>query len=375
MPLRMQANMSYSLSPEERLFLSLSGTDFAEKCAGMFSGNYDRLLELANLNQVSPIMYRNLQKVQGVPEHVMEGLNKAYLATFLQNVRHSQETMRIIGLPQMEGIEVIPLKGSLFSDIVLGDMGLYPTCDIDLLVHPRDLERAKSAIVGLGYSEGSTLAEEDRLQGSYHLSFSNNTYVVELHWNLVMRYFEAPPDFWWEDAGIIEYEGTVISVLAPEKYLLYAIFRLFSHGFIPLRFSILVSGIVGKYGGQIDWSKFLSCAGELKMNRVSLFTLKLLHELLGVDIPQEIANRRVFGYDFLKRIVMKGLFKGVKRTRLRMAFFTILMDTPLNTLRVLFRRLLPKRSELRLRYGLSPDSKKVFFYYLLNPFFLVFRRR
>jgi len=375
MPLRMQANMSYSLSPEERLFLSLSGTDFAEKCAGMFSGNYDRLLELANLNQVSPIMYRNLQKVQGVPEHVMEGLNKAYLATFLQNVRHSQETMRIIGLPQMEGIEVIPLKGSLFSDIVLGDMGLYPTCDIDLLVHPRDLERAKSAIVGLGYSEGSTLAEEDRLQGSYHLSFSNNTYVVELHWNLVKRYFEAPPDFWWEDSALIEYEGVKLSVLSPERYLLYSIFRLFSHGFIPLRFSILVSGIVGKYGGQIDWSKFLSCAGELKMNRVSLFTLKLLHELLGVPIPQEIANRRVFGYDFLKRIVMKGLFKGVKRTRLRMAFFTILMDTPLNTLRVLFRRLLPKRSELRLRYGLSPDSKKVFFYYLLNPFFLVFRRR
>lgn len=49
---------------------------------------------------------------------------------------HSREVLRIIRLLQEAGIEAIPLKGSLFSDVVLGDLGIYPTSDIDLLVRP-----------------------------------------------------------------------------------------------------------------------------------------------------------------------------------------------------------------------------------------------
>ena len=368
------------MTPEQKLLLVLSKTDPAgeedKDIAGSpHSIDYQTLLDLASLNQVTPLLYRNIRNSRSLPGDVLDSLEKVYFATFKSNIQHSREVLRLIRLLQEAGIEAVPLKGSLFSDIVLGDMGLYPTSDIDLLVRPHELERAKHVLVVSGYIGDRMLSEEDQRQGSYHLRLSNNIYVVELHWNLVKRYFEAPPDFWWEDAGTIEYEGTKIPVLAPERYLLYAIFRLFSHGFIPLRFSILVSGIIGKYRGQLDWSKFLSCAQKLKMTRVSLFTLKLLHELLGLDIPQEIANRRVFGYDFLKGIVVRGLFKGVRRPRLRMAIFTVLMDTPPDTLRVLLRRIFPDLSEIRLRYGLPAKSKLVYIYYLLNPILLATRKR
>ncbi len=110
------------------------------------------------------------------------------------------------------------------------------------------------------------------------------------------------------------------------------------------------------------------------MKRLMLFTLQLVGELLKSDVPEEIIRKKVLGYSFFRRIILSSITSGMNRPHLRMMAYTMLLDSPLKIVRILFGRVFPPKEELRLRYNLHTDSVKVYFYYLLNPIFLLFRK-
>lgn len=372
------------MSPEEELVLSLSRLDLSGEEKGEIEGflskhpasiDFSKALKLADINLVSPLLYRNMKEFRDVPTQFMGALKKAYLATFHQNVLHSRETLRLIGMLRGAGVEAIPVKGSLAADIIMGDFGVYPTGDVDLLVRPADLEKTKKILADEGFCEVMEFSERDLRESSYHLILGNGSYLVEVHWNLVKWAFEADPEFWWEGMRREQYEGQEISFLSPERYLLYAIFHLFTHRFRPLKFALLVSGLARKYRHELDWERLLSDAGRIRMERLTLFTLRLLHEILGTDIPDYLARKRILGYSLLKRNILRGFFPEATRSYVRLALFTTLLDTPLDTARVLLRRLFPPASEIRLRYNLPMESKRVYLYYLANPVLMMFRKR
>ncbi len=373
----------FNLGPEERLVLSLARTDVPAEVMkdvrktveGGAPIDFQKVLKLAVLNQVSPLLYRNRMMLGRVTDEVIEELRGAYLHTLRKNTLHARETLRLIGLLYDAGVQSIPLKGSIASDIILKDPGLYPTSDIDLLVRPAELKKAEEVLLEAGYEKEKGFSEEDLLAGHYHLIFNNGTYVVEAHWNLVRRYFEVPPEFWWEERTETEYGGLRISQLSPERYLLYAIFHLFIHGFRPLKFSVLISELTRRYREELDWEKLLSSAERHKMTRLTIFTLRLLHELLGTDIPDTLRMRHVHGYGFLRKAVLSGLFGGVTRPHLNMLNYALLLDGPGDMARVVLGRVFPDAAELRLRFGLPENSKKIYLYYLLNPFILALRKR
>ena len=73
--------------------------------------------------------------------------------------------------------------------------------------------------------------------------------------------------------------------------------------------------------------------------------------------------------------MLSGLFRETVRVHLRMFVYTFLLDSPLDAMRVVMKRVFPDAGELRLRFGLPENSKRVYLYYLLNPFLLLLRRR
>jgi hypothetical protein len=374
----------FSMGAEERLILLLSRVQlpgdmqadlasFWEEVRGRL--DYRKVIELASLNLVSPLLYRNFLKLQDVPAGILAETGEMYYYTLRKNVLHSQETVRLIGLLQSGGVEVVPLKGSLASDIIFRDPGLYPTGDIDLLVRPEDLKRTEKILLDAGYRKDSRVSERDLFSQHYHLIFHSDAYIAEVHWNLVKRYFTVPAEFWWEEKTRMEYGEAEILQLSVEKYLMYLIFHLFLHGYRPLKFFVLISELINVRREEIDWGKFFSYADEYKMRRLVLFTLDLLGELLGTRMPGSLGRRKIAGHDFLKGLVLSGLFRDAARVHLRMSFYALLLDSPLEVVRVVMGRIFPAPGELRLRFGLEENSKKVYLYYLLNPFFLILRRR
>ncbi len=172
----------------------------------------------------------------------------------------------------------------------------------------------------------------------------------------------------------MNYSGIEVKSLNPEHYIIYAVFRLFDHCFSPLKFFIFISGLLSKYEREINWGKLFFYARFYKMERLLIFTLKLLNELFSTPCPDIIMEKRISGYDFLKRKVIMNIFKENKKTHFNMVIFSLLLDSPLDYVRLISRRIFPEPSEIRLRYGLPMNSRKIYAYYLVNPILVLIRK-
>jgi hypothetical protein len=367
------------LSPEERLILLLSratpSPDALEQAGRLIEGgiDLDRVVGLAGRNETAPLLFRNLEALQ-CPEAVPDRLKNAYLYTLSSNLRRRQETLAIIGLLRDRRIDAVALKGPLLAGMLFGDEGLYPSSDIDILVMPSQLDSAKKVLLENGY----TLDEKDEknlLESHYHLIFSKDGHQVEMHWNLVKRYFTVPPEFWWTDSTSFECGGSSLTMPSLERYLLYLIFRAYDHGFRPLKFLVVISEMINRHREEVKWEAFLEYAETYHMGRLVSFVLHLLRDFFDTRIPDHALRGKIAGYGILRKVILSGLFRDQSRPHLRMMVYAHLLDTPQARARALLGRLFPSAGELRLRYGLPLGSKKIFLYFIMNPLLLLSKRQ
>jgi len=373
-----------NLSTEKKVVLLLSrlnpSVEVIEKVKDLINNeskslDYNNLIRLASINEVTSLLYNNLKELHFIPDDVMNRLKNSYLYTIKNNVQNASEMVRILAILKEKGIEAIPLKGAIASEMIFGNPGLYPSVDIDILVRPSDIPRVDKVLTEAGYKKNEGISESDLLSSHYHLIFQKDRHHVEVHWNLVKRYFQIPPEFWWEDVQKTEYAGMEITTLSVERYIMYTVFRLFDHGFRPLKFFVLISELINKYQDEIDWYKLLSFSRRYKMERLVTFSLKLLNDLFETKIPEDILKRKVSGYEYFKGTILSGIFHEVRKPHFRMFLYTFLLDTPLNFAKIIARRIFPSSGEIRLRYGLKERSKKIYAYYILNPVFVLLKKR
>ncbi len=380
-----EAAEGMTLAPEEEAILLLSRLDPGEtdhsRAISLMENDSpfdaDRMIHLATHNGVAPLLQRNLRETGLPAPGAARRLKNIYLATVARNTINAGETMRLLRLLGGKGIEAVPLKGAVASETIFRDPGLYPAGDIDLLVRPADIERARDLILEEGYSIDRG-RERDMTASHYHIVLWKDHHFVELHWNLTKRYFKTPPEFWWEETRREELHGEEIICLSPERYLLYTIFRLFSHDFLHLKFFVLPAELVNLHGRRMRWDQLMDHAARYRMTRLTSFTLKLLRDLLGARVPDDVASGKLFMGAYLGKRVARGLFRESGRPYTRRVIHLLLLDSPLDALRGLAGRFFPNRGELRLRYGIPEGSGRIYLYYLLNLVLLprlIFRKR
>lgn len=367
------------LTPEQQLALLMTGLhqspegikEIETLCNGTGVIDYQKLFEFASQNGVASMIYRNLQGLNCIPAAFMDRLKNAYYSVLRNNVVHLQETMKVSGALRENGIEVIILKGSLASEILFKDLGVYPTGDIDLLIRPSEIRKASAVLLGFGYK---IVDEKIELEQSDYLNFFNGTYWIDVHCNLVAPYFNIPNDFWWLDSRKIVREEEELTILSAEKYLLFAVFHLFSHGFTTLKCFVLVEAVMAAYKEEIDWPKLIAYSEEYGMGSLVLFTLRLVHEAFGMEVPEQLIEIRLRGYRIFRRAVATGLFRKSSYFFVRIAFYLLLLAGPSALFRVTTRAVFPNPARMRSRYGLPEHSKLIYVYYVLNPILLAIRK-
>jgi hypothetical protein len=57
-----------------------------------------------------------------------------------------------------------------------------------------------------------------------------------------------------------------------------------------------------------------------------------------------------------------------------MLVYLSLLDSPIDIVRVVVKKVLPSPREIRLRYNIPRGSLKILPYYLLNPFIMLFKK-
>jgi hypothetical protein len=350
--------------------LSISRNEFSP----LAEVDFEKIVDLAIKNGLAGLLYVRVENSACFPGELVEKLKTQYRQSAYRNLFQLTELLRIIDVFNSCGVEIIPLKGVVDSEKLFGDVGLYPSSDIDLLVPEHKLPTLCSMLNQHGYNPIKGIAEADLFSSHYHLIYRKNGACIELHWNLVKTYFDIPAEFWWEGGTARTYMERDIIELSAEKYLLYLIFRLFDHQFTPLKFWVHISAFI-THSLPLNWDRLLRYSESFGMKKLVVFTLKLVQELFGTEIPSEICNTKLSGYSFLRNLVLEQNFGDNCRPHVTALYCSCGILPPKMIVKILLSRIYTTKAEIRLRYGLKAGSKSVILYMILNPILMLLRKK
>jgi hypothetical protein len=227
-----------------------------------------------------------------VPETVLLGCNEKIARITRQNLIWLQEWLRLLQLFEESAIPVISFKGPALALMAYGSLGLREFHDLDLLVHPANVVRAKDILLGSGYalwsptvgdSEKSLLRTKNRQLDFTHES--RGTWV-DLHWGLLheMFSFQLDIDEVFAAAEIQRTSEATFLALSTEHSLLY----LCAHGtkecWSNLSQLCDVSAHV-QANPDMNWTECFGLAEMTGCDRLLKHTLLLGNQVLGMQLP------------------------------------------------------------------------------------------
>ncbi len=108
----------------------------------------------AQAHGLSPWLYRQLWKSVGpsLPTQVKESLQQDYRSSALAAIFRDIALRRALEVFDSLALPVVPLKGVYLSSLVYDDPALRTMCDMDLLVGETDFNRARNALISMGYT-------------------------------------------------------------------------------------------------------------------------------------------------------------------------------------------------------------------------------
>ncbi len=341
--------------------------------------DWKKFLEDAVAQGVAPLIYKNIGVISEVPHDVTETFRKSHIRNISDTVRSSYELAEIIGSLKKADIEAIPIKGVTNAEEVFGESSLYPSSDIDIMIRQKDVFKATDIMKDMGYSSKAELDGfffEKYIEVNF---FKTGAKHVELHFSMhKKRYFNIPEDFWWEDLRELDFNGNRYKMLSREKTILFASIHLFSHGYSPFKFIVSISEMLRSLQDDIDWNKLIEDAKKLNIYQPLLLSLYLAVTFLDAPLPDDISG--LFKkLSFKERWIFKQIQRNVFNRNVRFAKVVFLLTVmQYNSFEVICRMIkwiFPPLKEISIRYNISVESKKIYLYYILNPFLLLKKKR
>ena len=261
--------------------------------------DWDYVLKAASLHGIMPLLHRHLSALgeAAIPPAILARLRNDYQANARRNLTLSVDLIRLLRLLKEHEIPVVPLKGPVLAASVYGDLALRQFGDLDVLLHERDIARAKDLLVSHGYRPAleMTPAQESatlRHHCEYLLVSDNGNVIVELHWRIIPTWFPFPlnGDHLMTRLGETSLGGTTVPTVEPEDLLLIICVHSTKHLWTKLSWICDVAEVV-RANENLDWELLMSRARELGGERMLLLGLFLAHDLLGARLPEEIRRR------------------------------------------------------------------------------------
>jgi putative nucleotidyltransferase-like protein len=122
----------------------------------------------------------------GLPDVLRSAVAEASARTAVAGAAQETLTLHLVGALADAGIRAIPLKGPLLGRALHAAPGMRIGTDVDLLVHPRELSRARELLVGLGYDGGGTRLDRRGLPLLHHAlkPAAPGLPPIDLHWRV-----------------------------------------------------------------------------------------------------------------------------------------------------------------------------------------------
>jgi len=180
------------------------GNDPGDDIAALVSSvtDWPELVRCVDAHAVAPLVYAPLAQTGCVPAEPLAQLRAAVDENALRSITLTRTLREIMVRLEDEQIPVIPIKGPLLARAAYGDLASRRFADLDLVVHRRDLDRARAILAQRGFQAAIALprdAESTLLGADYHIALVDQEHgiVVELHWALIRAGLAALRDETW----------------------------------------------------------------------------------------------------------------------------------------------------------------------------------
>jgi hypothetical protein len=381
------ATVPSALRPEVDLLLLCARAHLDEqqrqRVHDLVSRNLDwnYLLQLADRHGLQPLLHWHLTAVcpNTVPKESQQNLRVAFQRVSALNILLTHELQKLIALFAENNVTAVPYKGPALALQLFGNVALRQFSDLDLLVHPRDVLRARDLLLRDGYEPLPPLTEGQQallLRTQCNLPFSREQkrMIVELHWKVSAPSFARPfetEDFW---SRLVDgkLETTNIKLPAAEDLLLALCIHGSKHLWERVAWIADIAGLLSSKE-ELNWEELISRARSTGSERMLLLGLHLAERLLEVSLPDEVksALKADAKVGFLADDVVRDLFtpgltpSGISGYFLFQIKARRRLRDKINYLRFTFT---PNEEDL-VRFNLP--SSLSFLYYLVRPVRLV----
>ena len=321
----------------------------------------ERLLELARLHGVGPLIYHRVKTTGGwarSENHVVSGFRETFLRAAAANLILSVQLSRLSEAFAEAEIPVLFFKGVVLASHVYLDPALRPMGDIDLIVRPEHGSDALRVVEALGYVPNQAEAFGSFTREALHARAFHRPgragLPIEIH-NVVVRGDREGPlrdeTWFWDHTVSVPIHGHPVLTLIPEVSLMQLCAHLVSHhGWTPNFIWIYdLHALLVKYQESFDWDKFTALARQLNWDIFCRYALKAARAFLRTPFPEAVLGEISEG---LKPAVV-GWQTRCPPTRMLLTLANFWRMPGLSTrLRFLWHTFIPTRDYMVNRYRL-----------------------
>jgi Uncharacterised nucleotidyltransferase len=175
--------------------------------------DWERMLRFVDHHRVVPQVYGALSALPHlVPTQQLGSLRSRYQDNARKTLWFTAELVRILSHLESAGIKALPYKGPVLAETLYGEVTQRQFGDLDILILPTDVSKAKTALLDLGYKPSIELTPSDKpayietayletayVETGYEYSFSaaHGANLLELQWRILPRFYSI--DFNVED--------------------------------------------------------------------------------------------------------------------------------------------------------------------------------
>ncbi|NDJ59493.1 MAG: nucleotidyltransferase family protein [Chloroflexi bacterium] len=253
--------------------------------------DWPALVTMAVDQRVFPLVYWNLQAHAAdlVPARQLAALQEAFVLNTFSSVRMRDELVRAVTTLRSHGIGALALRGPMVAQSLYGKTWLREFKDIDILVRPRDFDRAKAICFALGYIRPDPVGDNDFNQALVNPA---TQIKIELHWAVDSPFMrvDVNTEAYWSRAVEVDFDGQRVQTLSPDDLLLMLCFHGAKHRWHRLKWVYDIAEFVYHHP-DLDWAQTLKTARQLRVERILLVCLALAHNLFQTPLPPVIAAR------------------------------------------------------------------------------------
>lgn len=345
----MNENGFKSCCPTEDFWISsiLKGDSVASPRS---ESEWKAVFERASSQNLAPLLFSRFagHPPGTIPPAVLNEFKMRYLACLARSERVRHEVIEVVDILRDEGIEAVAIKGAALWAEVYDDIGARPVVDADLLVRHKDTQKIHGLVIGQGYKRISTAQEIEILSSVNYIK--GRDAVLDFRWDMThndhLRFIDhLSADDIFERSIPSSIDGVEINIPCPEDQLLIAAFHAsVVHHFIDHRWQYDLVAIIGRYAGELNWTRVADFARRYHLRTALYYSLYRADCQFNARLPMTMIEA-------LKpsnaRIRLLNLFAGRNWI---FALEILLLESPSDVVRYLFGILFPSRGWLMFHY-------------------------